>query len=67
MKERKKEMKYKRDELPHGRDDEKNQRKYHYVIKNYNFCINLREIYKNIPSSNLTEEAFFVQTVCSFH
>ena len=45
MKERKEGRKYKRDELPHGEDDEKNQRKHHYVTKNYNFCISLREIY----------------------
>ena len=67
MKERKEGRKYKRDELPHGGDDEKNQRKHHYVTKNYNFCISLREIYKNIHSLNLTKEAFFVQIVCSFH
>ena len=53
MKERKEGKKYKRDELPHGEDDEKNQRKHHYVTKNYNFCTSLREIYKNIHSSNL--------------
>ena len=59
MKERKEGKKYKRDELPHGEDDEKNQRKHHYVTKNYNFCISLREIYKNIHSSDLTEKSLF--------
>ena len=32
--------------------------KSHCVTKNYNFYISLREIYKNIPYSDLTEENF---------
>ena len=42
----------------------KTKKKNHYVIENCNFCISLREIYKNIPSSNLTENNFLVQTIC---
>ena len=40
-------------------EGEKNQRKYDCVTKNCNLCISLREIYKNIPSLNLTEESIF--------
>ena len=59
---------YKRRRIPlQNGSSKKNQKRNIYVTKNLNICISIREIYKNTPSSDLTEEYSSFQIVCFIH
>ena len=60
--------KYKMEELHYRGEDQKNQEEIHGVTRNLSFCISLREIYKNISFSDLTDEYFSFSNClsCSF-
>ena len=57
---------YKRRRIPSQGGSSENQKRNDCVTKNLNICISLREIYKNIPSSDLTEEYFLFKLFVLF-
>ena len=58
---------YKKERIPLQSEHQKKRERNHFVTKNLHICISLRDIYINVPSSDLTEECFSFQLVRLSH